>query len=49
MKPNFKDININVIPQGDNNINTNAPGWETSEHIIVKPAYTEKDLEGWSI
>ncbi len=47
MKPDFKNININVIPQqGNNTANTNTNGWETAEHIIVKPSYTEKDLEG---
>ncbi len=45
MKPNFKDININVIPQGNDAKLPQGELWETSEHIMVKPAYTEKDLE----
>ena len=35
MKPNFKDININVIPQTED-----PKEWETVEHINVRPAYT---------
>ncbi len=46
MKPNFKNININVIPQGNEAKLPQGEPWETSEHIMVKPAYTEKDLEG---
>ena len=45
MKPNFKDININVIPQTEDpkeweNKNGIKPEWETVEHINVRPAYT---------
>ena len=46
MKPNYKDININAIPKHEGLILPNGEPWETSEHIMVKPAYTEKDLEG---
>ena len=46
MKPNYKDININAIPKHDGIIMPNGELWETHEHIMVKPAYTEKDLEG---
>ena len=46
MKPNYKDININAIPNHNGIILPNGENWETSEHIMVKPAYTEKDLEG---
>ena len=46
MKPNYKDININAIPKHSGLILPNGEPWETSEHIMVKPAYTEKDLEG---
>ena len=46
MKPNYKDININAIPKHSGLIQPNGEPWETSEHIMVKPAYTEKDLEG---
>ncbi|MBR4468752.1 MAG: methylmalonyl-CoA mutase [Bacteroidales bacterium] len=46
MKPNFKDININAIPKNNGIILPNGELWETHEHIMVKPAYTEKDLEG---
>ena len=45
MKPNYKDINIDNIKLGK----AAAPKgdlWETHEHIMVKPAYSEKDLEG---
>ena len=51
MKPNFKDININVIPQTEDpkeweNKNGIKPEWETVEHINVRPAYTSAQLEG---
>ena len=46
MKPNYKDININAIPKHSGLILPNGEPWETAEHIMVKPAYTEKDLEG---
>ena len=46
MKPNYKDININAIPNHSGLILPNGEPWETAEHIMVKPAYTEKDLEG---
>ena len=46
MKPNYKDININAIPNHNGIILPNGESWETAEHIMVKPAYTEKDLEG---
>ena len=46
MKPNYKDININAIPKHSGLILPNGEPWETSEHIMVKPVYTEKDLEG---
>ena len=46
MKPNYKDININAIPKHNGLILPNGEPWETHEHIMVKPAYTEKDLEG---
>ena len=46
MKPNYKNININAIPKHSGLILPNGEPWETSEHIMVKPAYTEKDLEG---
>jgi methylmalonyl-CoA mutase len=46
MKPNYKDININAIPNHNGIILPNGEAWETAEHIMVKPAYTEKDLEG---
>ena len=46
MKPNYKDININAIPNHSGLILPNGEPWETHEHIMVKPAYTEKDLEG---
>ncbi len=46
MKPNYKDININAIPKNNSIILPNGEPWETHEHIMVKPAYTEKDLEG---
>ena len=46
MKPNYKDININAIPKHSGLILPNGEPWETHEHIMVKPAYTEKDLEG---
>ena len=46
MKPNYKDININARPKHSGLILPNGEPWETSEHIMVKPAYTEKDLEG---
>ncbi len=46
MKPNYKDININAIPKHSGLILPNGENWETHEHIMVKPAYTEKDLEG---
>jgi len=46
MRPNYKDININAIPNHNGIILPNGENWETAEHIMVKPAYTEKDLEG---
>ncbi len=46
MKPNYKDININAIPKHSGLILPNGEPWETSEHIMVKPAYTAQDLEG---
>ena len=46
MKPNYKDININAIPNHNGILLPNGEPWETAEHIMVKPAYTEKDLEG---
>jgi methylmalonyl-CoA mutase len=46
MKPNYKDININAIPKHSGLILPNGEPWETHEHIMVKPAYTAKDLEG---
>ncbi|MCQ2305819.1 MAG: methylmalonyl-CoA mutase [Bacteroidales bacterium] len=45
MKPNYKDINLNVVPE-NNATCPQGENWETAEHIMVKPAYTEKDLEG---
>ena len=50
MKPNYKDININTCPQGlDSKAweeqNGIKPEWETTEHIIVSPAYTATELE----
>ena len=52
MKPNFKNININQIPdlekpvsqwELENGVKTN---WETPEHIKVKPVYTAADKKG---
>lgn len=50
MKPDFKNININVIPQNEGNkaweVKHNVnPEWETAEHIMVRPAYTAAELE----
>nr|MCR5040024.1 methylmalonyl-CoA mutase [Bacteroidales bacterium] len=45
MKPNYKNININAIPKHRGLILPNGEPWETSERIMVKPAYTEKDVE----
>jgi len=44
MKPDFKNININAIPESRIKADYKAD-WETVEHINVKPAYTAEDLE----
>ena len=44
MKPDFKNININAIPESKIKPDYKAD-WETVEHINVKPAYTAEDLE----
>lgn len=44
MKPDFKNININAIPESQIKADY-KPDWETVEHINVKPAYTAEDLE----
>ncbi|KAA6306575.1 hypothetical protein EZS27_041766, partial [termite gut metagenome] len=51
MKPTFKDLDIFAAFQPVNGTNcqkTNGAtaGWETPEHIHVKPVYTKEDLEG---
>ncbi|KAA6350073.1 Methylmalonyl-CoA mutase [termite gut metagenome] len=51
MKPKFKDLDIFAAFQPVNakdsqKTNDAAAGWETPEHIHVKPLYTKEDLEG---
>jgi methylmalonyl-CoA mutase len=52
MKPKFKNININKVPKATHTAeewelkNAITPDWETPEHIQVKQAYLEKDIEG---
>lgn len=43
MKPDFKKIDINAIPESKTKADYKAD-WETVEHINVKPAYTAEDL-----
>ncbi len=43
MKPDFKKIDINAIPELKTKADYKAD-WETVEHINVKPAYTAEDL-----
>lgn len=50
MKPNFKNINIKHAPASQSTEawekqNGIAPGWETPEHIMLKPVYTADDLK----
>jgi len=44
MRPDFKKININAIPESHIKADY-KPDWETVEHINVKPVYTAEDLE----
>ncbi len=47
MKPNFKLININSQPAGAEMPKAGEHDcWETPEHISVKPAYAQRDVEG---
>ena len=51
MKPDFKNINFRESSKKNRNIeswekdNLIEKDWETPEHILVKPVYTEEDLK----